>query len=70
MTMYEVGCVCVLEDGYPTRARRDPTGQAGFGQIFRNYVIKLSSGEFKTILNEGKSTVWRYFCLVVDADSN
>ena len=22
------------------------------------------------ILNEGKSTVWRYFCLVVDADSN
>ena len=30
----------------------------------------LSSGEFKTILNEGKSTVWRYFCLVVDADYN
>ena len=29
-----------------------------------------SSGEFKTILNEGKSTVWRYFCLVVDADYN
>src|SRR4029434_1032459 len=23
---------------------------------------KRSSGEFKTILNEGKSTVWRYFC--------
>ena len=31
---------------------------------------KLSSGEFKTIQNEGKSTVWRYFCLVVNADSN
>ena len=31
---------------------------------------KLSSGEFKTIQNEGESTVWRYFCLVVNADSN
>ena len=31
---------------------------------------KLSSGEFKTVLNEEKSTVWRYFCLVVQADSN
>ena len=29
---------------------------------------KLSSGEFKTIQNEGESTVWRYFCLVVNAD--
>ena len=28
---------------------------------------KLSSGEFKTIQNEGESTVWRYFCLVVKA---
>src|SRR4029434_173944 len=25
-------------------------------------------GEFKTIQNEGESTVWRYFCLVVNAD--
>ena len=31
---------------------------------------KLSSGEFKTIQNEGKSTVWRYFRLVVNADFN
>src|SRR4029434_5756535 len=28
---------------------------------------KLSSGEFKTIQNEGESTVWRYFCSVVKA---
>ena len=37
----------------------------------RRKLEKRSSGEFKTILNEGKSTVWRYFCSVVNsADSN
>ena len=25
-------------------------------------------GEFKTIQNDGKSVLWRYFCLVVDSN--
>ena len=31
---------------------------------------KLSSGEYKTVVKEGKSTVWNFFFLVVQADSN
>ena len=45
--------------------QRDYRRQTGIREEVKN---KLSSGEFKRIQNEGESTVWRYFCLVVNAD--
>ena len=39
-------------------------------QIMEDVKQKLSSGEFKTVVKEGKSTVWNFFFLVVQADSN